>query len=183
LDDSYSCATPQTRPKLTEQKNSSREEISKPLIRRSSWPSIFVDEHITDVPDVSSVKSAIFESEAAQAEKSTAVTSSSERIIFVPKCICIVSHFALYRAFRTFLSQIYSISLSSSILPIEAFVAYFVSHVPLPKPGTIVRLQLDGSLVEGPHATSLAPIEMSLPALTRLPAIGIYVLFPLFNLL
>ena len=57
---------------------------------------------------------------------------------FVPKCLVVLSHHAYYAVQRTFLQQLYRISLSGqSPLPLERYVASFVHDVPLPpKPST-----------------------------------------------
>ncbi|KAJ0401914.1 hypothetical protein P43SY_003531 [Pythium insidiosum] len=63
--------------------------------------------------------------------------------VFCPKCIVVTSHYPYFSAFRQFLQQIYRLTLSEAPMPIERYIANFVSEVPLPPPGQIqVQLTL-----------------------------------------
>uniref|UniRef100_K3W6U9 Arf-GAP domain-containing protein n=1 Tax=Globisporangium ultimum (strain ATCC 200006 / CBS 805.95 / DAOM BR144) TaxID=431595 RepID=K3W6U9_GLOUD len=88
--------------------------------------------------------------------------------VFCPKCIIVTSHYPYFSAFRQFLqqvkfklltggftpvpfhshaslpiTQIYRATLSQSPMPVERYIANFVSEIPLPPPGQIqVQLTL-----------------------------------------
>ena len=104
--------------------------------------------------------------------------------LYMPKCICLISHNPFYRGMRRFLRQLYSISLSAtripSRIPIERYISYFVSHLPFPKPGGAkLHVHLDGSLMHAPdHSSSLPPIILSQPALCGLPGVDLDFLAP-----
>jgi len=55
--------------------------------------------------------------------------------VYAPKCISIISRFPIYRALRRFLRQLYRISLSASPAPLERYISYLVTFLPVPKPG------------------------------------------------
>jgi hypothetical protein len=68
---------------------------------------------------------------------STSSQSSQSDVIFLPKCLVVLSHYPFFDLWRKFLLQIYRIVLVRAPLPIERFIANFVSEVPLPPPGRI----------------------------------------------
>lgn len=100
-------------------------------------------------------------------------TTSSDRSaygLFAPKCICIISHWPFYRALRSFLQQIYRISLSPSSVPLERYIAYFTHYMPLPPPGQhALNLHLDLGLNDRVENSSLTPIKLQLPDARSLP--------------
>ena len=100
-------------------------------------------------------------------------TTSSGRSaygLFAPKCICIISHWPFYRALRSFLQQIYRISLSPSSVPLERYIAYFTHYMPLPPPGQhALNLHLDLGLNDRVENSSLTPITLQLPDARSLP--------------
>lgn len=100
-------------------------------------------------------------------------TTSSDRSaygLFAPKCICIISHWPFYRALRSFLQQIYRISLSPSSVPLERYIAYFTHYMPLPPPGQhALNLHLDLGLNDRVENSSLTPITLQLPDARSLP--------------
>jgi hypothetical protein len=66
---------------------------------------------------------------------------------------------------RRFLRQLYSISLSPSTVPVEKYVATFVSQVPLPLPGgRVFEVLLDFGLLDpaGGETSNLPPIRLQL---------------------
>jgi hypothetical protein len=63
--------------------------------------------------------------------------STHSDVIFLPKCLVVLSHYPFFDLWRKFLLQIYRIVLVKAPLPIERFIANFVCEVPLPPPGRI----------------------------------------------
>ena len=55
----------------------------------------------------------------------------------MPKTLCVLSHYPFHNAWRTFLQQLYRISLSSAPLPIERYIANFTVELPLPPRGQV----------------------------------------------
>ena len=90
--------------------------------------------------------------------------------LFAPKCICIISHWPFYRALRTFLQQLYRISLSPASVPLERYIAYFTHYMPLPPPGQhALHIHLDLRLHDPVESSSLTPIALRLPDARSLP--------------
>jgi DENN (AEX-3) domain/uDENN domain/Putative GTPase activating protein for Arf len=58
-------------------------------------------------------------------------------IVYLPKCLVVLSHYPFFDLFRKFLLQLYRITLVEAPLPIERFVANFCCEVPLPPPGKV----------------------------------------------
>ncbi|KAL7579118.1 hypothetical protein ACA910_019148 [Epithemia clementina (nom. ined.)] len=58
-------------------------------------------------------------------------------IAYLPKCLVVLSHYPFFDLWRKFLLQIYRIALVEAPVPMERFIANFVSEVPLPPPGKI----------------------------------------------
>ena len=64
------------------------------------------------------------------------------------KAIVVVSHYPFFDLFRQFLRKLYRVSLSDSPLPLERFIANFVSEVPLPPRGQVeVKVALPEKVV------------------------------------
>jgi hypothetical protein len=64
------------------------------------------------------------------------LTRPSE-VVYIPKCLVLLSHYPFYDIWRMFLTQIYQITLVQAPLPIERYIANFVSEVPLPPLGKV----------------------------------------------
>jgi hypothetical protein len=93
---------------------------------------------------------------------------------FIPKTICIISRFPIYGVLRRFLRHLYAISLSSTEVPLEKYIAGFVSCIPMPLPGGRgFHVYLEP--LEGGDATKsrLKPLSLSLPPFTWLPLMDI----------
>ena len=56
-------------------------------------------------------------------------------LAYLPKTLVVMSHYPFFDLWRKFLLQIYRIALVEAPLPMERFIANFVSEVPLPPPG------------------------------------------------
>lgn len=75
-----------------------------------------------------------------------------------------------YRALRSFLKQIYRISLSPSSIPLERYIAFFTRYIPLPPPGQhALNIHLDLGLNDRVENSSLSPIKLQLPHARSLP--------------
>jgi hypothetical protein len=59
-------------------------------------------------------------------------------IVFLPKCLVILSHHPLFDLFRESLLQLYRITLVEAPLPIERYISNLVSEIPLPPQGKII---------------------------------------------
>ncbi|XP_031566205.1 DENN domain-containing protein 4C-like, partial [Actinia tenebrosa] len=79
------------------------------------------------------------------------------------KCICILSHWPFFEAFKKFLSQLYRISVSAQPIPIEKYIAKLMLNVPFPSP------QIPRILIE---MMRFEPFEISQPYHTPLPVSG-----------
>jgi len=55
--------------------------------------------------------------------------------VFAPKVLCLLSHWPFYDGMKNFLQQLYRISVSPGVLPIERYIANFMNDVPVPRPG------------------------------------------------
>uniref|UniRef100_A0A7S2RHS4 UDENN domain-containing protein n=1 Tax=Mucochytrium quahogii TaxID=96639 RepID=A0A7S2RHS4_9STRA len=56
---------------------------------------------------------------------------------YVPKCLCILSHWPFRSQYRTFLTQLYRLSISPVTVPLERIISNFVCEVPVPPPGKV----------------------------------------------
>jgi hypothetical protein len=66
------------------------------------------------------------------------------QMVYVPKCLTIISHWPFFDVFKQFLKFVYQASLTPSPLPLERFICNFVDEIPLPPPGCInVVFKLD----------------------------------------
>ncbi|KYQ88881.1 WD40 repeat-containing protein [Tieghemostelium lacteum] len=61
--------------------------------------------------------------------------TTEKKDYFVPKCICVLSHYPFFSAFRISLNEIYQkVFFSSTPLPIERYIHHLVQELPLPQP-------------------------------------------------
>mmetsp|Transcript_2113 Transcript_2113/g.9260 ORF Transcript_2113/g.9260 Transcript_2113/m.9260 type:complete len:1300 (-) Transcript_2113:257-4156(-) len=67
----------------------------------------------------------------------SAASQDYVNIVFVPKTLVLLSHYPFYGVFQQFLTELYRVSLSTSPLPIERYIASFVSETPLPPQGQV----------------------------------------------
>jgi hypothetical protein len=56
---------------------------------------------------------------------------------FLPKCICVISHWSYATSFKKFLCRLYQRTLTPNPVPIERFVCNFVDDVPAPLVGKV----------------------------------------------
>jgi len=62
------------------------------------------------------------------------------KTLWLPKCICSLSHWLFFELHREFLKQLYRVSLTASRVPIERLICNLIYEVPLPPRGR-VRVQ------------------------------------------
>jgi len=58
-------------------------------------------------------------------------------IVFLPKCLVVLSHYAFFHTFRKFLRELYRMSLLETPLPLERYISNFTSELPLPPQGKV----------------------------------------------
>jgi len=115
-------------------------------------------------------------------DDNTATTDSSTppksnvttpEILYLPKALVVLSHYSFDDVWRSFLKQIYRISIVQAPLPIERYVANFVSELPLPPLGKIeVKFGF----------TDEYEMSITRPPSNRLPLVG-FSYQPLFSCL
>ncbi|XP_038125591.1 C-myc promoter-binding protein-like isoform X3 [Cyprinodon tularosa] len=92
-------------------------------------------------------------------ENSTANASS----VFTNKCICLLSHWPFFDAFRKFLTFLYRYSISGPhALPIEKHISHFMHKVPFPssqRPRILVQLSPHDSLMLSQPVSSPLPLS------------------------
>jgi hypothetical protein len=82
-------------------------------------------------------------------------------LVYCPRAVAVIGHYPFFHAFGEFLKDLYHASLSSSPVPLERQVQYFLVETPLPPLGKVeVRLQLSNQTV-----------LVSRPPLNRLPMV------------
>ncbi|KAF0683636.1 Aste57867_24342 [Aphanomyces stellatus] len=81
-------------------------------------------------------------------------SGSKQTSVYAPKCLVVISHYPFFSSFRAFLQQIYRVSLSEGPLPLERYIANFVSEIPLPPQG---RVQVQLTLPERTMLLSRPP--------------------------
>ncbi|CAN0080148.1 unnamed protein product [Lampetra planeri] len=79
------------------------------------------------------------------------------------KCICLLSRWPFFDAFRKFLLFVYRLSFSGPhVLPIEKHISHFMFHVPFPssqRPRILVQLSMQDSLVLSQPIASPLPLS------------------------
>jgi hypothetical protein len=91
-------------------------------------------------------------------------------LAYSPRSIAVLGHYPFFHAYSEFLKDVYHSSLSSSPVPLERLVQYFMLETPLPPLGKVeVRVQLS-------NQTML----VSRPPINRLPMVD-FSYRPLFN--
>ncbi|XP_029420863.1 C-myc promoter-binding protein isoform X5 [Nannospalax galili] len=87
----------------------------------------------------------------------------SSRTIHTNKCICLLSHWPFFDAFRKFLTFLYRYSISGPhALPIEKHVSHFMHKVPFPspqRPRILVQLSPHDNLILSQPVSSPLPLS------------------------
>lgn len=90
-------------------------------------------------------------------------SEEGKRVAHTNKCMCVLSHWPFFEAFKKFLSQLYRISVSAQPLPIERYIAILMLDVPFPSPQR-PRILVQTSMYD--------PFEISQLSHTPLPVSG-----------
>jgi hypothetical protein len=124
-----------------------------------------------DAHDLDSIRTSILENSeysednlpcclSSSTPKGCAIKYDPNAVVFFPKCLVILSHHAMFDTFREILLQLYRITMVQAPLPIERYIANFVSEVPLPPAG---RIKVEFGL------TNHKVVTIERPALNQLP--------------
>ncbi|KAM5170273.1 C-myc promoter-binding protein isoform 2-T2 [Mantella aurantiaca] len=85
------------------------------------------------------------------------------KTIHVSKCICILSHWPFFDAFKKFLTFLYRYSISGPhVLPIEKHISHFMHKVPFPspqRPRILVQLSPHDTLILSQPVSSPLPLS------------------------
>ncbi|XP_074480179.1 C-myc promoter-binding protein-like isoform X4 [Sebastes fasciatus] len=94
---------------------------------------------------------------------STNSTTTTPRSVYTNKCICMLSHWPFFDAFRKFLTFLYRYSISGPhALPIEKHISHFMHKVPFPssqRPRILVQLSPHDSLMLSQPVSSPLPLS------------------------
>ncbi|XP_045397197.1 C-myc promoter-binding protein isoform X6 [Lemur catta] len=89
--------------------------------------------------------------------------SDSSKTIHTSKCICLLSHWPFFDAFRKFLTFLYRYSISGPhVLPIEKHISHFMHKVPFPspqRPRILVQLSPHDNLILSQPVSSPLPLS------------------------
>ncbi|XP_036910060.1 C-myc promoter-binding protein isoform X7 [Sturnira hondurensis] len=89
--------------------------------------------------------------------------SDSSRTVHTSKCICLLSHWPFFDAFRKFLTFLYRYSISGPhVLPIEKHISHFMHKVPFPspqRPRILVQLSPHDNLILSQPVSSPLPLS------------------------
>ncbi|XP_047198671.1 C-myc promoter-binding protein-like isoform X5 [Hippoglossus stenolepis] len=100
---------------------------------------------------------------AASTSDNTSGNTSDPRLVHTNKCICLLSHWPFFDAFRKFLTFLYRYSISGPhALPIEKHISHFMHKVPFPssqRPRILVQLSPHDSLMLSQPVSSPLPLS------------------------
>ncbi|XP_037689579.1 C-myc promoter-binding protein isoform X7 [Choloepus didactylus] len=89
--------------------------------------------------------------------------SDSSKTVHTNKCICLLSHWPFFDAFRKFLTFLYRYSISGPhVLPIEKHISHFMHKVPFPspqRPRILVQLSPHDNLILSQPVSSPLPLR------------------------
>ena len=84
-----------------------------------------------------------FYEEVKRNNKMLSVPTNYETV-FIPKCICIISHYNFYAGYLKFLYTLYElINTPNNRIPIEKYISHFMHEIPLPlcgHPGVLYNI-------------------------------------------
>ncbi|XP_053199484.1 C-myc promoter-binding protein-like isoform X1 [Scomber japonicus] len=102
-------------------------------------------------------------SNTTSAATSGNTTTTTPRSVHTNKCICLLSHWPFFDAFRKFLTFLYRYSISGPhALPIEKHISHFMHKVPFPssqRPRILVQLSPHDSLMLSQPVSSPLPLS------------------------
>eukprot|EP00118_Oscarella_pearsei_P021141 m.235821 g.235821 ORF g.235821 m.235821 type:complete len:1382 (+) comp40129_c1_seq15:72-4217(+) len=82
-----------------------------------------------------------------------------EMTVNVTKCICLLSHWPFFHAYKAFLASLYRISISGpSRIPLERYISNFMLDVPFPSPSrprVLLQLGNESVMLSEPERTQL----------------------------
>ncbi|XP_040885380.1 C-myc promoter-binding protein-like isoform X2 [Toxotes jaculatrix] len=94
---------------------------------------------------------------------STDSSTTDPYLVYTNKCICLLSHWPFFDAFRKFLTFLYRYSISGPhALPIEKHISHFMHKVPFPssqRPRILVQLSPHDSLMLSQPVSSPLPLS------------------------
>ncbi|XP_035808614.2 C-myc promoter-binding protein-like isoform X8 [Amphiprion ocellaris] len=126
-------------------------------------PECLTDQQLCQLGLLSPDKPPSTSSTAAAAPNSTTNSSTSPRSVHTNKCICLLSHWPFFDAFRKFLTFLYRYSISGPhALPIEKHISHFMHKVPFPssqRPRILVQLSPHDSLMLSQPVSSPLPLS------------------------
>ncbi|CAG12501.1 unnamed protein product [Tetraodon nigroviridis] len=97
---------------------------------------------------------------------STTTTTTPQCSVYTNKCICLLSHWPFFDAFRKFLTFLYRYSISGPhAQPIEKHISHFMHKVPFPsaqRPRILVQLSPHDSLMLSQPVSSPLPLRLFL---------------------
>ncbi|KAM4744779.1 C-myc promoter-binding protein-like isoform 3-T3 [Anableps anableps] len=100
---------------------------------------------------------------ADDATSNTANSTTNSSSVYTNKCICLLSHWPFFDAFRKFLTFLYRYSISGPhALPIEKHISHFMHKVPFPssqRPRILVQLSPHDSLMLSQPVSSPLPLS------------------------
>ncbi|XP_036114559.1 C-myc promoter-binding protein isoform X7 [Molossus molossus] len=95
--------------------------------------------------------------------KSADGKSDGSKTVHTNKCICLLSHWPFFDAFRKFLTFLYRYSISGPhVLPIEKHISHFMHKVPFPspqRPRILVQLSPHDNLILSQPVSSPLPLR------------------------
>ncbi|KAM4592869.1 C-myc promoter-binding protein-like isoform 4-T4 [Odontesthes bonariensis] len=93
----------------------------------------------------------------------TTNSSTNPRAVYTNKCVCLLSHWPFFDAFRKFLTFLYRYSISGPhALPIEKHISHFMHKVPFPssqRPRILVQLSPHDSMMLSQPVSSPLPLS------------------------
>ncbi|XP_067351624.1 C-myc promoter-binding protein-like isoform X4 [Channa argus] len=99
----------------------------------------------------------------AAVTNNTTTTTTNLHSVYTNKCICLLSHWPFFDAFRKFLTFLYRYSISGPhALPIEKHISHFMHKVPFPssqRPRILVQLSPHDSLMLSQPVSSPLPLS------------------------
>lgn len=113
------------------------------------------DEIVTPSPPQVLTREYLEALETAEAEKQRRI-SSKKQPYYITKAFCIISHYPMFRTFKSILTQLYRISLSPGHIPIERYISNFCLELPLPPRG---RIQVQYTIGERIIMISRPPVN------------------------
>ncbi|XP_075892596.1 C-myc promoter-binding protein-like isoform X3 [Nelusetta ayraudi] len=102
-------------------------------------------------------------SSSSSTSSSSSSNSATQRSVYTNKCICLLSHWPFFDAFRKFLTFLYRYSISGPhAQPIEKHISHFMHKVPFPssqRPRILVQLSPHDSLMLSQPVSSPLPLS------------------------